>query len=123
VRGRVAARPPDPLARAFEEAASSTGIVTAAAAVPAYVGQMRRFWATRTAVEPRPTSAHILARHGRLAMVRVPRMSVHTGGRAPDADLAAMTAARFRASVGTAYRDGRARLATLARAGGGGGHG
>ncbi|MGH9279372.1 MAG: hypothetical protein ACRD12_14860, partial [Acidimicrobiales bacterium] len=54
VRGRVAARPPDPLALAFEEAAMSTGIVTAAAAVPAYVGQMRRFWTARTAVEPRP---------------------------------------------------------------------
>ena len=121
VRSRMAARRADPMALAFDDAAASVGIAAAGAAVPAYVGEMRRFWAARATPVEHPTSAHILARHGRLAMVRVPRLTLHAEGREPGADLAAQAATGFRGAVGTAYRDGRARLAALASAGGGAG--
>lgn len=121
VRARMASRRPDAMALAFDDALATTGIAAAGAAVPAYVGEMRRYWAARATPVDRPTSAHILARHGRLATVRVPRLAFHAEGRQPDGDLAALTATRFRGVVGTAYHDGRARLAALAAAGGGGG--
>jgi hypothetical protein len=113
--------PPGALAEAFEEAASAGGIVTAAQAVPAYVGEMRRFWATRSAQREYPTSAHLLARRGRLAMVRVPRLTLNAHGWKPGDALAAETADRFRDVVHGAYREGRARMAVLAQPAAGGG--
>ncbi len=105
LRAEVAARAPgrDELAGAFEQAV-------------AFVGEMRRFWAARADAVPRPTSAHILARHGRLGMVRTPPLTVHAEGHPPDTELADLVATRFHTVVAQAYRDGRARLATLAAA-------
>src|SRR5262249_19123304 len=76
-------------------------------AIPAYVGEMRRFWATRRPPLPPPTSPHILARHGRLGGVRVPRLTVRVSGRVADTRLAALVAARLHDAVGEADFSGR----------------
>jgi hypothetical protein len=112
---RTAAEPEDQLAAGFDQAVSAAGIVAAAQAVPAYVGQLRRFWEVRSAQREYPTSAHILARRGQLAMVRVPRLTMNAPDRAPDDALASETADRFQDVVRGAYREGRARITQLAR--------
>jgi hypothetical protein len=98
---------PDPLAAAFEGAVTSGGFALVGGAIPAYVGEMRRFWATKRPPVPPPTSPHILARHGRLGGVRVPRLTVRASGRIADRRLAALVAARFHDAVGEAYVGGR----------------
>jgi hypothetical protein len=100
-------RRPDPLATAFEQAVTSGGFALVGGAIPAYVGELRRFWATRRPPVPQPTSPHILARHGRLGGVRVPRITVRASGRVADRQLAALVAARFHDTVGEAYVGGR----------------
>jgi hypothetical protein len=114
VSRRAENEPADPLAQAFDQAVRTGGIAAAAAAVPAYVGQLRRYWAARSASRPYPTSAHLLARRGRLAAVRVPRLTMNAPGRAPGTPLAAEAADAFRDAVRDAYRDGRNRMAVLA---------
>ena len=83
LRAGAESRRPDPLATAFEQAVTSGGFALVGGAIPAYVGEMRRFWATKRPPVDRPTSPHILARHGRLGGVRVPRMTVRASGRTP----------------------------------------
>jgi hypothetical protein len=117
---RADTEPADPLAQAFDQAVRTGGIAAAAAAVPAYVGELRRYWAARGASREHPTSAHLLARRGRLAAVRVPRLTMNARGRAPGAPLAAETADAFRDAVRDAYRDGRDQMALLAGGGPGG---
>jgi hypothetical protein len=56
---------------------------------------------------PPPTSPHILARHGRLGGVRVPRLTVRANGRVADRQLAALVAVRVHDAVGEAYVGGR----------------
>ena len=112
---RAAGAPSDPLAEAFEQAAGAGGIVAAAQAVPAYVGQLRSYWETRSQQREHPTSAHLLARRGRLAMVRVPRLTLTAHDRIPGEALASETADRFHDVVLGAYREGRGRMAVLAR--------
>jgi hypothetical protein len=110
---QLAGRRPDELARTFEEALTAGGFALVGNAIPAYVGELRRFWAERRPPAERPTSPHILARHGRLGGVRVPRMTVRARGRAPDAELATLVAARFRDAVGEAYVGGRSEFERL----------
>jgi hypothetical protein len=107
LRADAEARQPDPLAVAFEQAVASGGFALVGSAIPAYVGEMRRFWVTRRPPGPRPTSPHILARHGRLGGVRVPRLSVRASGRRADRQLAALVAARVHDAVDDAYVGGR----------------
>jgi hypothetical protein len=111
---RAGTEPADPLAQAFDQAVRTGGITAAAAAVPAYVGELRRYWAARSASREYPTSAHLLARRGQLAAVRVPRLTMNAPGRAAGAPLAAEAADAFRDAVRDAYRDGRNRMAVLA---------
>jgi hypothetical protein len=105
-RQQAEARGPDELGLAFEQVVASGGFALVGNAIPAYVGELKRFWARRAPVE-RPTSPHILARHGRLGGVRVPRMTVRAPGRTPDATLASLVSARFHDAVGEAYASGR----------------
>lgn len=106
-RADAAARPPDVVGATFEEAVTSGGFALVGAAIPAYVGEMRRFW-ERPRPRPEPvTSPHILARHGRLGGVRVPRMTVNAPRRRPDRALATLVADRFHTEVGAAYVRGR----------------
>jgi hypothetical protein len=107
LRADAEARQPDALALAFEQAVTSGGFALVGGAIPAYVGEMRRFWETKRAPVPRPTSPHILARHGRLGGVRVPRMTVRANRRQPDRQLAAIVAGRLHDAVGEAYVGGR----------------
>jgi len=86
---------------------TSGGFALVGGVVPAYVAEMRRFWATKRPPVPPPTSPHILARHGRLGGVRVPRITVRASGCAADRQLAALVAARFHDAVGEAYVGGR----------------
>ena len=104
-RGGAAARPArdSPSSRPSPRA----GFALVGGAIPAYVGEMRRFWATKRPPVPPPTSPHILARHGRLGGVRVPRITVRASGRVADRQLAALVAARFHDAVGEAYVGGR----------------
>lgn len=106
-RAQAAQRSPDQLALAFEETMTSGGFALVRAAIPAYVGELRSFWAQRRPPVEHATSPHILARHGRLAGVRVPRMTVRAAGHAPDRALAAQVAGEFRTAVGDAYLGGR----------------
>jgi hypothetical protein len=117
VSRRAETEPADPFAQAFDQAVRTGGIAAAAAAIPAYVGELRRFWAARTVSRKYPTSAHLLARRGRLAAVRVPRLTMNAPGRAPGTPLAAETADAFRGAVRDAYWDGRDRMAVLAGGG------
>lgn len=113
LEARIAGRRPDELGAAFERAVAEGGIAVAGAAIPIYVGRMRRFWGTRRAAAPRPTSPHILARHGRLGVVRCPRMTMRVRGGTPDAALATLVATRFRDQVGEVYRLGRREFVRL----------
>src|SRR6266540_1213618 len=107
VREQAASRRPDLLAEAFETAVTSGGFALVGAAIPAYVGEMRRFWEQKRPPLERPTSPHILARHGRLGAVRIPRMTVRAPGRTPDRALATVVAERFHSAVDDAYLQGR----------------
>jgi hypothetical protein len=107
LRAEAASSQPDALAAGFEQAVTSGGFALVGGAIPAYVEEMRRFWATKRPPEPPPTSPHILARHGRLGGVRVPRLTVRASGRVADRQLAALVAARFHDEVGEAYVGGR----------------
>jgi hypothetical protein len=107
LRAEAESRQPDPLAAGFEQAVTSGGFALVGGAIPAYVEEMRRFWATKRPPLSPPTSPHILARHGRLGGVRVPRITVRAGGRVADRQLAALVAARFHDEVGVAYVGGR----------------
>jgi hypothetical protein len=114
--GQIAARRPDPLAAAFEAQVASQGFSLVGAAIPAYVGAMRRYWvARRPLVEP-PTSPHILARHGRLGAVRVPRMAIRASGHRANRALAGRVAERFREAVGSSYVSGRRDFERMASA-------
>jgi hypothetical protein len=97
----------DELAIAFDQAVTSGGFALVGSAIPAYVGELRRFWAAKRPPVERPTSPHVLARHGRLGGVRVPRMTVRASGRSPDRRLATLVAGRFHDAVGEAYVSGR----------------
>ncbi|HUO69803.1 MAG TPA: hypothetical protein VMU39_03420, partial [Solirubrobacteraceae bacterium] len=70
---------------------------------------VRRYWDDRA---PTATSPHILARHGHVERVRVPRLTIRAPGRRADADSAAAIAARWRTAVGQAYLTGLAAGAT-----------
>ncbi len=106
-RARVERPRTDELALAFEQAVTSGGFALVGSAIPAYVGELRRFWAAKRPPVERPTSPHLLARHGRLGGVRVPRMTVRASGRSPDRRLATLVAGRFHDAVGEAYVSGR----------------
>jgi hypothetical protein len=103
------------LAQVFDEVMAGSGIALAAAAIPIYVGGMKDYWSARSERRPYPTSAHILARNGRLAMVRVPSVALNAPGRQPDGELAQTIGDRFRAVVTKSYLDGRDRMAQLAQ--------
>ncbi|WP_068924260.1 hypothetical protein [Planobispora rosea] len=96
----------------FERWQVSGGFALAGAAVDVYIGEMRRFWGPGREVRrggapvAHPTSPHILARHGRLGAVRLPRLTVRAAGRVPDEALAAEVSARFRENVAAAYLSG-----------------
>jgi hypothetical protein len=118
LRGEIEARAaagttPDPLSQAFDAAVAGGGITAAAAAVPAFLGRLRDHWQVRTEATAHPTSAHILARRGRFAGVRVPRLTVRAGGHPATEGLADVVAARFRTAATGAYRDGFARMVSL----------
>jgi hypothetical protein len=106
VRSEMDRQGRDALVDPFEAAVAGGGIQAAAAAIPTYVQEVRRYWEQR---QP-PTSPHILARHRRIERVRVPRMVIHAGQRSPNAALADEVALRFRAAVGEAYDNGLVRL-------------
>lgn len=108
-------RQPSPLAAAFDEVMAGSGIAIAAALIPIYVGGIRKFWAARSQGQEHPTSAHILAKNGRLAMVQVPRLTVNASGRQPDEALADTLNGTFRTVVTTAYHEGRQRVVELAK--------
>lgn len=110
LRDDTETRDADPLAVAFEGAVSIGGIATAATAIPAYIGQLRDYWTVRRDPRNHPTSAHILARRGRFAGVRVPRLVVGAAGWRADEPLAVVVATRFRSAVADAYREGLARM-------------
>jgi hypothetical protein len=119
-RARAGAlRRPSALGAAFDDVMAGGGITLAAAVVPLYVGGMRRHWSARSQARPHPTSAHILARHGRLALVRVPRLTVQAPGHDPAVPLAETLGARFHTVVADAYLEGRNRLTQLAKPVGG----
>lgn len=113
-RLRAAAGGPDGLAVAFEQAVANGGFALVGGAIPVYVDEMRQFWETRRPPERLPTSPHILARHGRLGGVRVPRLTVRAAGRTPDAALASLVAARLHDAVDEAYAGGRRQFDRLA---------
>lgn len=124
---RVAGEAADPLAAAFEaQFQGAAGVATMAAvagAIPAYLGEARRFWDVRSVRLEHPTSAHVLARSGRLGLVRVPRLTLGAHGRQPDPVLAAQVADGFRDVVRESYREGRRRLVAAAAPAGGERHG
>jgi hypothetical protein len=109
----MARRRPDLLAQAFESVVASRGFWLVGAAIPAYIGEMRAFWVSRRERVDRPTSPHILARHGRLAVVRVPRLTFSAPRRMPDGTLAGAIDARFREQVGAAWLAGRREFVRL----------
>ena len=76
---------------------------------------MKRYWSAQSEAQRHPTSAHILARNGRLAMVRVPRLVVNAPAGEPERELAEVIGARFRTVVTQSYVDGRNRIAQLAQ--------
>jgi hypothetical protein len=113
----VASAPSASLAgQAFDEAAAAVGIRAAAAAIPAFVSELRPFWEAHTANRPQPTSPHILARRARLAAVRMPRLTVTVHDLQPGPQLARQTATRFHGVVDQAYREGMTRIASDAAA-------
>jgi hypothetical protein len=116
VQKQIAERRVDPLAAAFEDAVAGQGFQLVGAAIPAYVGEVGRYWAGRPRAE-HPTSPHLLARRGRLGAVHLPRMTVRAAGRSPDGALASAVAVRFRSAVGEAYLAGRRELERPGEAG------
>jgi hypothetical protein len=118
-----AGAPAEPMADALDhgmaDASRAGAILASTQAIPAYVQEMRRFWSARSTQRDYPTSAHILARSGRLAMVEVPRLTLTAYERAADQDLVTQVAGGFHGVVLDAYRQGRDRLAVLAATPGG----
>jgi hypothetical protein len=110
VQSELDGQGPDVLANTFESAVADGGILAAAAGVPLYVAEVRRYWEQR---QP-PTSPHILARHRRIERVRMPRMVIHVADRTPDSALADEIALRVHAAAGDAYDAGLARLGAAA---------
>jgi len=120
LRRRIATRPPDVLARAFESWVARGGFDIIGAAIPLYVAEMRRFWdeeADRAATEAPaeeivlPTSPHITARRAQLGRVFMPRLVIRAPGRALDDELVGVVAARFKEAVEGAFQTGQTRLA------------
>ena len=108
LRAGAESRQPDPLATAFEQAVDVGRVRARRRRDP----RVRRRDAAllgheATARADRPTSPHILARHGRLGGVRVPSMTVRANGRIADRQLAALVAARMHDAIGEAYVGGR----------------
>lgn len=105
---------------AFERWLAGNGFRIIEAAIPMYIGEMRRWWRERAMageesyVELTPTSPHILARRARLGRVRVPRLTLRAHDRAHDEPLVRELAQRFRDAIGQAYADGRRQLDLLA---------
>jgi hypothetical protein len=101
------------LAGVLEQALAAGGFYIVGAAIPAYVAAMDDFWsrarpatAPRTPPAERPTSPRILQRRARLALVRVPRLTIRAPGRVLDGQLIGEVVARFRQAVAEAYRTG-----------------
>ena len=112
VAEQIAGRRPDPLARAFEDVVASQGFALVGASISVYVHEMRRQWVPRRPPVERPTSPHILARHGRLGAVRVPRVTVRASAHPGDGALAATVNERLRgAAVGGRTASGRREFA------------
>lgn len=120
-RELLAARPADPLARAYERWLASGGFVLLGSLIPAYVRQMHDYWLEQratgreTTAVVTPTSPHLLRQHARLGRVRVPRLRVHASSPARlDAAFADALADGFEEVVGRAYLRGRDQLRDMA---------
>lgn len=121
LEGRLARRRPDRLAEAFEGALAGGGFELLGAAIPIYLGEVRRFWGERRRSgppAPTPTSPHILARRVRAGEVRTPRATLRAAGWRLDDGLRDQLAGRFRELVRQIYWRGEGRLATVVGTGG-----
>ncbi|RDZ29291.1 hypothetical protein [Lysobacter silvisoli] len=113
---RIEATPIGP----WERWLAGNGFRLIEAAIPLYIGEMRRWWRERAMageenyVEFTPTSPHILARRARLGRVRVPRLTLRAQGRAHDESLVRDLAQHFREAVGRAYVDGQRQFDEIA---------
>jgi hypothetical protein len=93
------------IAGAFEDVLAHGGFDVVGAAIPAYIGSLRDLWEPEVAAGGAPpTSPHIVARHARLALVHMPRLTVRAIGRALDETLRTDIAARAQAAVADAYQ-------------------
>lgn len=105
---------------AFERWLAGNGFRIIEAAIPLYIGEMRRWWRERAMageesyVELTPTSPHILARRARLGRVRVPRLTLRAHNRPHDESLVRDLAQHFRDAIGQAYAEGRRQLDQIA---------
>lgn len=108
--------------RSFEQWLVKGGFHVIGAVIPLYVTEMRRYWheqadaGNEPYVEITPTSPHILARRARLGRVRVPRMTLRTGGQALSEGLVRELARRFQGAVQEAFATGQTRMQQYAAA-------
>jgi hypothetical protein len=101
------------MAAAFErDVLTGGGFDLVAGLIPGFLAEAGRTWADIGAAG-RPTSPHILARHGRYAGARVPEVTIRAG-RDPDDALAAEVAHALRGVIAESYVKGRSRFAELA---------
>lgn len=113
----LSARRADPLAKAFEIWLAGAGFQLLTTAIPAYIGEMRRYWHAESEAEPppapeaTPTSPHILARRERLGRVRVPQLTVRVVAEPSSEGLATIVALRVKDMVEQGYRTGLGHLA------------
>jgi hypothetical protein len=120
LRRRIAERPSDAVAQAFENWLAVSGFEVVAAAIPIYLREMRAFWREKEAhgeeatVRIDMTSPHILAEKAKLARTTMKQLVIEARGQKPGADLAEEVAATFQSAVHDAYGAGERRLKTLA---------
>ena len=118
----LGARLRDTPSRSFEQWLVKGGFHVIGAVIPLYVAEMRRYWheqadaGNEPYVEITPTSPHILARRARLGRVRVPRMTLRTGGQPLAEGLVRELARRFQGAVQEAFATGQARMQQYAAA-------
>ncbi len=112
-------RPPPELVRAFESALIHEGFNALGAAIPLYVGQMRRYWQEQVdegvelTIDVTPVSRHKLARRTQLTRVRTRNLVIRAPSRPMNDALAGEVASAFRTAVGEAYQSGRERFEQL----------
>lgn len=113
--GELAAPPDLPDAKAFGAIAGAVdqlvlgagGFELVGRLIPRFLEEAGRTWQDLGAV-PHPTSPHVLAKHGRLAAVHVPEVSVRAGLDDPE-----RVAAELRTALSGAYSEGRRRFEAL----------